>query len=92
MQCIQMALTRTTPKTSGQKQSLLWLGALYRSKEAAGAVIFEAMDYKNETGIKHNPLYHLTIGGYWQIGQIRPMAIYQYQWGRDRYKQHTAQV
>lgn len=68
------------------------LGALYRSKEASGSVIFEAMDYKNETGIKHNPLYHLTIGGYWQIGQIRPMAIYQYQWGEDRYKQHTAQV
>lgn len=68
------------------------LGALYASKDVSGSIIFEAEDYKNETGIKHNPFYHLTVGGYWQIGQFRPMAIYQYQWGDDRYKQHAAQV
>lgn len=34
----------------------------------------------------------MTMGGWWQIGIFRPMAIYQYQWGENRYKQHAAQV
>lgn len=68
------------------------LGALYRSKDISGSIIFEALDYKNLTGNNRNPLYHLTLGGYWQLGQFRPMAIYQYQWGDDRYKQHAAQI
>lgn len=68
------------------------LGALYSSKTLSGSVIFETIDYKGVDEKTKEPLYHVTIGGWWQIGMFRPMAIYQYQWGENRYKQHAAQV
>ena len=68
------------------------LGALYADKGLSGSLIFEAMDYKGASGKNREPLYHITAGGYWDVGQFRPMAIYQYQWGENRYKQHAVQV
>lgn len=70
------------------------LGLLYAAKDLSGSIIFEAVDNKGEIGKKYegDPLYHITAGGWWQIGKFRPMAIYQYQYGKNQRKQHAAQV
>ena len=83
MQCIQMALQHGRLRKQVVKNNHYYgLGALYRSKEAMGALFLKLWTTKMKLVLSTIRSIISTIGGYWQIGQIRPMAIYQYQWGR----------
>ena len=68
------------------------IGAKYASKDIGASLIFETIDNKGQTGDKKEARYQITVGGWWQLGAVRPMAVYGYQWGKNYFKQHAAQI
>lgn len=65
------------------------LGLKYTKDKFDGSLIFEVKDNKEaETKEERKAMYHITAGASYNLGAVKPMAIYQFATQENLYSQH----